>query len=123
MWPRPFWTSRLEQAWARRSVLWLMGVRRAGKTVLVRSLPDVEYLDCELPRVRALLLDPESFLSERIDRTIALDEVHRLPNPSEILKIRPIISREYGSSRPDHPRSRRRRDSATRWPAARRRSG
>ena len=36
-------------AWKERSVIWLSGVRRAGKTVLCQSLPDVEYFDCELP--------------------------------------------------------------------------
>jgi predicted AAA+ superfamily ATPase len=52
----------LQQAWARRRVVWLSGVRRAGKTVLVQSLPDTEHFDCERPRVRRLLEDPEGFL-------------------------------------------------------------
>jgi hypothetical protein len=64
-----------------------MGVRRAGKTVLAQSVPDAEYLDCELPRTRALLTDPESFLNLRRGRTVVLDEVHRLPDPAELLKI------------------------------------
>ena len=64
-----------------------MGVRRVGKTVLAMSLPDAEYLDCELPRERAILNDPEAFLRSRTGRTVILDEVHRLPNPSEFLKI------------------------------------
>ena len=81
------WVERIERAWRRRSVVWLMGVRRAGKSVLCQSLPDGEYLDCELPRVRRLLEDPEAFLRERRGRRIVLDEVHRLPDPSEILKI------------------------------------
>jgi hypothetical protein len=38
---RRFWLDRVEAAWRRRSVVWLVGVRRVGKTVLCRSLPDV----------------------------------------------------------------------------------
>lgn len=64
-----------------------MGVRRAGKTVLAQSVPDAEYLDCELPRTRALLTDPESFLNSHRGRTVVLDEVHRLSDPAELLKI------------------------------------
>ncbi|MBI2206155.1 MAG: ATP-binding protein [Candidatus Rokubacteria bacterium] len=67
--------------------MWLSGVRRSGKTTLARSLPDAEYLDCELPSVRRLLDQPESFLSAQHGRTVVLDEVHRLGNPSELLKI------------------------------------
>lgn len=77
----------VEQAWRRRSVLWLAGVRRAGKTFLCQSLNEVEYLDCELPRTRRLMEDPEAFLRERRGHRIVLDEIHRLANPSELLKI------------------------------------
>ena len=84
---RTFWRRRIEDAWRRRSVVWLMGVRRAGKTVLGQSLPDIRYYDCELPRVRRLLEDPESFLGDHRGRRLVLDEIHRLPNPAEILKL------------------------------------
>lgn len=87
MFSRPFWTERIERAWERRSLVWLVGVRRAGKTVLCRSLPDIEYFDCELPSVRRALDDPEAFLRSVRGRRVVLDEVHRLPNPSELLKI------------------------------------
>ena len=46
---REFWLERIISAWSERSIVWLTGVRRVGKTTL--------------------------------------DEVHRLENPSEILKI------------------------------------
>ncbi|MBI2016125.1 MAG: AAA family ATPase, partial [Candidatus Rokubacteria bacterium] len=78
---RSFWLRKIEEAWRRRSVIWLMGVRRVGKSVLCQSLPDVEYLDCELPRVRRQLDDPQGFLDARRGRRVVLDEVHRLPNP------------------------------------------
>jgi predicted AAA+ superfamily ATPase len=86
---RNFWTTRIENAWSKRSVVWLRGVRRAGKTTLALSLPDVEYVDCEIPRLRQAMEDPESFLqwANSAGRRLALDEVHRLPNPSELLKI------------------------------------
>ena len=85
--PRRYWITLVEDAWKRRSVVWLSGVRRVGKTFLCLSLKDVDYFDCELPRVRWLLEDPESFLEERRGRRVVLDEVHRLQNPSELLKI------------------------------------
>jgi hypothetical protein len=87
MFTRASWHDRLEQAWRSRSVVWLMGVRRVGKTVLARSLPGVAYLDCELPSARRMLDDPESFLDAHRGRTVVLDEVHRLADPAAVLKI------------------------------------
>jgi len=84
---RHSWHQRLSQAWSRHSVVWLMGVRRAGKTVLAQSLPGADYYDCELPRTRARLDDPEGFLQSSRGRLIVLDEIHRLPDPTELLKI------------------------------------
>lgn len=84
---RSFWLNRIENAWKRRSVIWLSGVRRVGKTCLCQTLTDVEYFDCELPRVRRLMGDPQEFLESIQDKRIVLDEIHRLQNPSELLKI------------------------------------
>lgn len=84
---RQFWRDRIETAWKRRSVVWLSGVRRVGKTCLCQTLPHIEYFDCELPRVRRLMEDPQAFLDSIGSGRIVLDEVHRLPNPSELLKI------------------------------------
>ena len=84
---RSYWTEAIEGLWAEKSVVWLAGVRRAGKTFLCRSLPGAEYLDCELPSTRRALEDPEGFLRDLGSRRVVLDEVHRLPNPSELLKI------------------------------------
>ena len=64
-----------------------MGVRRVGKSVLSQSLSDVRYYDCELPRVRRLVEDPQAFLEAHEGARIVLDEVHRLANPAEVLKI------------------------------------
>ncbi len=84
---RRHWIERIEQAWKRKNVVWLSGVRRAGKTFLCRSLEDVHYFDCELPRTRRLMADPEFFLENHKDLRIVLDEIHRLPDPTELLKI------------------------------------
>lgn len=84
---RTFWKKLIEEAWNRRSVIWLAGIRRVGKTCLCKSLPNIEYFDCELPRIRKIFEDPEDFLRNQQGKRIVLDEIHRLNNPSEILKI------------------------------------
>lgn len=84
---RRFWLKKIETAWQQRSVLWLSGVRRAGKTYLGQSLPKIEYFDCELPRTRRRMEDPEAFLQSLRGRRLVLDEIHRLENPSQLLKI------------------------------------
>lgn len=85
---RSFWIDLIETAWRRRSVIWLAGVRRAGKTLLVRSLPDTEFFDCELPGTRRQMEDPERFLKDHAGaRRLAIDEIHLLDNPSQLLKI------------------------------------
>jgi len=84
---RTFWRRELRAACARRSVVWLSGVRRSGKTVLCRGLPKAEYVDFELPRSRRAWADPESMLEQLRGRLVVLDEIHRHDNPSEILKI------------------------------------
>lgn len=83
---REFWLNKIENSW-RRSILWLSGVRRVGKTCLCQTLSGTEYFDCELPRVRQQLEDPQAFLEDLKGRRIVLDEIHRLENPSELLKI------------------------------------
>lgn len=84
---RNYWVKRIEEQWKHRSILWLKGVRRAGKTSLAQSLANVDYFDCELPRVRRAMEDPEAFLQSVRGKRVVLDEVHRLANPSELLKI------------------------------------
>lgn len=84
---RRFWLSQIESAWKKRSLIWLSGVRRVGKTYLCKSLPNIEYFDCELPRVRQTMTDPQAFLEDLRGRRVVLDEIHRLDNPSELLKI------------------------------------
>jgi uncharacterized protein len=84
---RHFWLKKISEGLQKRSVLWLSGVRRVGNSMLCKSLPNIEHFDCELPRVRKMMEDPQSFLEDLKGRTVVMDEVHRLANPSEILKI------------------------------------
>jgi uncharacterized protein len=84
---RHFWQKLVESAWNERPIVWLAGVRRAGKTCLSQTLKDVHYYDCELPRVRRMMEDPEAFLKDLGKVRIVLDEIHRLQNPSQLLKI------------------------------------
>ena len=85
---RPIWLRRLDRAWRRRPVAWLSGVRRVGKTTLSRMVPNARYLNCDLPSVQRALEDPELFLDGvGPDAVLVLDEVHRLADPSRLLKI------------------------------------
>jgi predicted AAA+ superfamily ATPase len=84
---RRYWLKKIEESWTGRSILWLSGVRRVGKTCLCKSLLESVYFDCELPRTRRMMEDPESFWEDLRGKTVVLDEIHRLPNPSEFLKI------------------------------------
>ena len=59
---RTYWRDLVERAWGERTVVWLAGVRRVGKTCLCKTLADIEYFDCELPRVRRMMDDPQGFL-------------------------------------------------------------
>ena len=85
---RPLWLEKVQLAWCERPVVWLSGVRRVGKTTLARMLPDAAYRNCDLPSTARALADPELFLSgQKRGAVIALDEVHRLADPSLTLKI------------------------------------
>jgi len=84
---RPFWMNRLAAAWKQTPIVWLTGPRRVGKTVLAKSFPDAEFLNCDLPGVAERLRDPESFFRSVRQRLVVFDEVHQLPDPSRLLKI------------------------------------
>jgi len=85
---RPTWLDCIEQAWHRRSIVWLSGVRRVGKTTLAQMIPDAIYMNCDKPSVLRAMEDPELFLDGlEPGSMLILDEVHRLDNPSRLLKI------------------------------------
>jgi len=83
---RGYWIERVERLWQRRSIVWLTGVRRVGKTCLAKSLDDVEYFDCDDAAVRRSLAEPMGFLRTLRGRRIVLDEAQRLDDPSQVLK-------------------------------------
>lgn len=85
---RSLWLDRIQQAWARRSIVWLSGVRRVGKTTLTRMLPDAVYMNCDLPSTVRALEDPELYLDSQAKGSVLIfDEVHHLDDPSRLLKI------------------------------------
>jgi len=84
---RPHWLARLEASWRQAPIAWLSGVRRVGKSVLAQQVPDATILNCDLPSVQRLAEDPESLFAEVRSRVVVFDEVHRLRDPSLVLKI------------------------------------
>ena len=84
---RELWSNRVESSWKDRSIVWLSGVRRVGKTTLAGQIDGIDYFNCDLPSVRRTLSDPEFFLESCSDSTIVLDEIHRIEDPSNLLKI------------------------------------
>ena len=85
---RPFWLKQVQAHWKQRPIIWLSGVRRVGKTSLARMLEGATFLNCDLPSVMRQMNNPESFFkSQEKNAVIVLDEVHRLEDPSHILKI------------------------------------
>lgn len=86
---RPFWLNRIEQAWKEAPIVWLAGVRRVGKTTLVQSLGanHIQYVNCDLPIAADMVADPELFYHNCERPIVVFDEVHRLPDPSRILKV------------------------------------
>jgi hypothetical protein len=71
---RRYWLKLIESARNRKSIIWLSGVCRVGKTFLCRSLPGLEYFDCELPRTRRQMEDPEAFLEKLKGKKIVLEK-------------------------------------------------
>ncbi len=85
---RSLWLERVHQAWSRRSIVWLSGVRRVGKTTLARMLPEAVYMNCDLPSTLRALEDPELYLDTQAKGSVLVfDEVHHLDDPSRLLKI------------------------------------
>ena len=85
---RALWLNRIQQAWNKRSIVWLSGVRRVGKTTMTRMLPDAVYMNCDLPSTLRALDDPELFLDSQAQGCVLIfDEVHHLDDPSRLLKI------------------------------------
>jgi len=85
---RSLWLDCILRAWSHRSIVWLSGVRRVGKTTLTKMLSHAIYFNCDLPSVQRALEEPELFLDSQVaGSTLIFDEVHQLPDPSQLLKI------------------------------------
>ena len=85
---RSLWLDSILRAWSHRSIVWLSGVRRVGKTTLTKMLADAIYINCDLPSVQRALEEPELFLDNQVAGSkLIFDEVHRLRDPSQLLKI------------------------------------
>ncbi len=85
---RPYWIEQIYAAWKKRPVVWISGVRRVGKTTLAKMLKDAVYMNCDLPSVARSVSDPELFFDGLKKKAIIVfDEVHRIEDPSKLLKI------------------------------------
>jgi predicted AAA+ superfamily ATPase len=85
--PRPFWENILQNSWKKRSILWLAGVRRSGKTTLSKSLSDFNYFNCDDSDIQSQLKNPKYFLNSIKTKGIVFDEIHQLGNATQVLKI------------------------------------
>ncbi|MHB0915332.1 MAG: ATP-binding protein [Thermoleophilia bacterium] len=84
---RTYWHNLIESAWEQSSLLWLSGVRQTGKTVLGLSLDDIEYFNCEVPRIRREVEEVRGFLAGVSGKRVVIDEIHRLRQPAELLHL------------------------------------
>ena len=85
---RPYWCERINRLWSERNLVWLSGVRRTGKTSLCQQIHQGVLFNCDLPSVKRQCADAEFFLKQQPAGTmLILDEVHRLEDPSLLLKI------------------------------------
>lgn len=85
---RTFWIDAITRLWKQKSIVWLSGVRRVGKTMLCRQVDHGMYFNCDLPSVQRQLADPEAFfLQYQPGQPLLLDEVHRIGDPALALKI------------------------------------
>lgn len=85
---RTFWLNRIIEAWKSRPIVWLSGVRRTGKTTIAKMFHEAFYCNCDLPSMISRIEDTEFFFSSvQSGSMVVFDEVHRVPDPSLLLKI------------------------------------
>ena len=84
---RTYWHGQIELAWKKKPIVWLAGVRRTGKTTLARGFKGATYVNCDLPSNQEALSQIETFLKILKTDVLILDEIHQLPEASQILKI------------------------------------
>ncbi len=86
---RPYWKQRIEASWREAPIVWLCGVRRAGKTTLAREPGDdhMLYVNCDLPSAEESVRDPALFYRSCSKPVVVFDEIHQLRDPARVLKI------------------------------------
>src|SRR5437867_2496185 len=86
---RSFWLQRIEAAWKEAPIVWLAGVRRAGKTTLTQQLGTDRqlYVNCDLPAAEEMVRDPALFYRHCPKPVVVFDEIHQLRDPSRVLKV------------------------------------
>jgi len=84
---RSYWVQQILSVWKKKPIVWLAGVRRSGKTTLAKSFEGATYINCDLPSNQEKLAQIELFLSSLKTKILILDEIHQLPEASQILKI------------------------------------
>lgn len=70
----------------------ILGARQVGKTTLAHQLAedlgaDTLWLDLEMPQNRALLAQPHDFLPRHADKLVVIDEVQRMPEVFQALRV------------------------------------
>ena len=86
---RIFWKNRIEAAWKDAPIVWLSGVRRAGKTTIAQSLDKNGplYVNCDIPATEEMVRNPVLFFQNCSSATVVFDEIHQLRDPARLLKI------------------------------------
>ena len=85
---RNHWLDGIGKLWLEKNIVWLSGVRRTGKTSLCKQLKNAVYFNCDLPSVQRRLSDAEFFFAQHKPGVpLILDEIHRVEDPSLVLKI------------------------------------
>jgi len=86
---RPFWTQRIYHAWEHRPIVWLSGVRRAGKTTLAQNVLRSSLSKLRSAIGRTATIRSRKLFYDSLDKgnIVIFDEIHRLEDPSRLLKI------------------------------------
>ncbi len=76
----------------KRPAVAILGARQVGKTTLAHQLAenlgvDTLWLDLETPQSRALLQQPYDFLPRHAEKLVVIDEVQRMPDVFQALRV------------------------------------
>lgn len=83
---RNFWIKKILEAWKKYPIVWIFGIKEVGKTSLVKEFNEALYLNCDLPRVRSLLNNPEYFFKNLSHQQLIFDKIYSLPEPEKLIK-------------------------------------